>query len=104
MVHRSIVDISSRISTDAKYIGGVLAPNGHIYMVPFHADNIGDFDPSTNAFDVIDISSRISTKYNGEEGRAAGAAEREVGQHYSCDLVPEGGADCASESWQHRIL
>ena len=45
----------------------MLAPNGHIYMVPFMADSIGDFDFSTNAFDIIDISSRISTdnKYIG---------------------------------------
>ena len=62
-----IIDISSHISINQKYSGGVLAPNGHIYMVPFLTDSIGDFDPSTNTFGVIDISSRISIdgKYNG---------------------------------------
>ena len=50
-----------------KYAGGVLAPNGHIYMVPSYADNIGDFDPATGAFSVIDISGVIShdPKYAG---------------------------------------
>ena len=62
-----VIDISSRISIAWKYSGGVLAPNGHIYMVSYKADNIGDFVPSTNTFDVIDISSRISIswKYRG---------------------------------------
>ena len=42
-----VIDISSRISIDRKYVGGVLAPNGHIYMVPYNADSIGDFSICT---------------------------------------------------------
>ena len=37
-----VIDISSRIDIDYKYAGGVLAPNGHIYMVPYKADSIWD--------------------------------------------------------------
>jgi hypothetical protein len=63
------VIISSHISGSNKYLGGVLASNGHIYMMPNSADNIGDFDPSTNKFAVIDISTHISStvtcKYRG---------------------------------------
>ena len=39
-----------------KYVGAVLAPNGHIYMVPDNADSIGDFDPATGSFSALDIS------------------------------------------------
>lgn len=54
------VDISSVISSSShKYVGAVLAPNGHIYMVPFMANSIGDFDPSTVVFSEIDISGVI---------------------------------------------
>ena len=35
------MDISSTISSDGKYAGGVLGPNGLIYFVPSHANNIG---------------------------------------------------------------
>ena len=50
-----------------KYAGGVLAPNGHVYMVPWNANNIGDFDPATDAFSVVSISGVIShgSKYAG---------------------------------------
>ena len=50
-----------------KYAGGVLAPNGHVYMVPYNANNIGDFDPATDAFSVVSISGVIShgSKYAG---------------------------------------
>jgi len=37
----STISISSVISQEHKYAGGVLAPNGHIYMVPYNAPNIG---------------------------------------------------------------
>ena len=45
----------------------MLAPNGHIYFAPLNADNIGDFNPATRAFAVIDISSVITQdlKYAG---------------------------------------
>ena len=35
------VDITTTISFDGKYRGGVLGPNGLIYFVPVNADNIG---------------------------------------------------------------
>jgi hypothetical protein len=59
----SIIDISSVITLDGKYEGAVLAPNGHIYFVPFNADGIGVFNPSTRVFSVIDISSTIAHDY-----------------------------------------
>ena len=43
-----------------QYAGGVLAPNGHIYMVPQSADSIGDFNPAKGAFSALDISGVIS--------------------------------------------
>jgi len=52
----SSIDISSTISRPGKYLGGVLAPNGKVIFVPYYADNIGMFDPLTNAFTIIDIS------------------------------------------------
>jgi len=55
----SALDISRVISHDYKYFGGVLAPYGHIYFVPHHADSIGDICPDTGAFP-LDISSFIS--------------------------------------------
>jgi len=61
------IDISSTISSDNKYFGGVLGPNGRIYFVPYNADNIGILDPSTSSFSTLDISSSISSnnKYLG---------------------------------------
>ena len=46
----------------------MLATNGHIYMIPYHAHSIGDFDPSTGVFSAIDISDR----FNSHEGKYAG--------------------------------
>jgi hypothetical protein len=37
----STLDISSSISSDGKYWGGVLGPDGLIYFVPDNANNIG---------------------------------------------------------------
>ena len=54
------IDISSVISSDNKYWGGVLHNNGKIYFVPLYSDNIGEFDPVTRTFSVIDISSTNS--------------------------------------------
>ena len=50
-----------------KYLGGVLAPNGHIYLVPHDEDRIGKLDPLTGAFSTVDISRVISgaCKYSG---------------------------------------
>ena len=38
------LDISSFISSDGKYAGGVLGPNGLIYFIPYNADNVGILD------------------------------------------------------------
>jgi hypothetical protein len=39
----SLIDISTVIAHDYKYIGGVLAPDGRIFFVPYNADSIGVF-------------------------------------------------------------
>jgi len=57
------IDISDTISSYGKYRGGVLAPNGKIYLVPGNADHIGELDPSTRTFGTIDISDTISSDY-----------------------------------------
>ena len=46
---------------------GVLAPNGKIYFVPFSANEIGVFDPTTEAIASIPISFAVNTakKYHG---------------------------------------
>ena len=61
----SSIDISGTISTDWKYRGGVLGPDGHIYMVPHGANNIGHFDPSSGSFATIGIGFSGSGKYSG---------------------------------------
>jgi len=38
----SAIDISATISSDWKYYGGVLGPNGKIYLVPYYADHVGE--------------------------------------------------------------
>jgi streptogramin lyase len=65
-VWRTLANLDIPQTSSNKYLGGVLAPNGHIYMVPYNADNIGDFDPSTG-FSNVDISGVISYdgKYRG---------------------------------------
>ena len=57
------IDISQHATTffqlgagSNKYAGGVLAPNGHIYLVPFNAKGILDFDPASGNSSMIDIS------------------------------------------------
>ena len=47
------LDISATISLDYKYEGGVLGPNGLIYLVPLNADNVGVLNPSTRNFTSI---------------------------------------------------
>lgn len=42
--------------TDQAFCDAVLANNGHIYMIPRHADVIGDFDIASESFQTIDIS------------------------------------------------
>jgi hypothetical protein len=43
-----------------KYAGGVLAPDGHIYLVPFNAKGILDFDPASGTSSMIYISGTSS--------------------------------------------
>ena len=43
------LDISSFISSDWKYAGGVLGPNGLIYFIPYNADNVGILNPSSSS-------------------------------------------------------
>jgi streptogramin lyase len=53
------------------YMGSVLGPNGKIYFVPYDANNIGVFDPSSGpsirSFSTIDISDQLThtNKYRG---------------------------------------
>ena len=54
-----MLDINATLSDDAKFSGGVLAPNGILYFVPFSVPYIGKFDPvvdEQNSFSLIDIS------------------------------------------------
>ena len=55
LVLRMDLEISTTISSNRKYSGGVLGPNGLIYFVPHDADNIGVLNPSTDTFITIDI-------------------------------------------------
>ena len=52
---------------DREYSGGVLGPNGKIYLVPNNANHVGELDPATRTFSAIDISATISCrcKYRG---------------------------------------
>jgi hypothetical protein len=67
----SAIDISATMPeegwSDYKYNGGVLGPNGKIYLVPWNADHVGELDPATRTFSAIDISATISSdwKYAG---------------------------------------
>jgi hypothetical protein len=54
---------SSLTGVQWKFWGGVLAPNGNIYLVPSNSDSIGVFNPSTGAFSFIDISFVIAHDY-----------------------------------------
>jgi hypothetical protein len=38
------LDISATISSNSKYMGGVLGPSGFIYLVPLNADHIGTLE------------------------------------------------------------
>ena len=38
----STIDISATISSESKYAGGVLGPNGKIYFVPYFANKVGE--------------------------------------------------------------
>ena len=49
----SSIDISSLISSDAKYAGAILAPNGCIYFIPYTADRVMRLDPETGTAELI---------------------------------------------------
>ena len=78
------LDISSFISSDWKYRGGVLGPNGLIYFIPYNADNVGILNPSSSSFSTLDISSSISS--NGPDGRPVYVP----GKYYGGVLGPNG--------------
>jgi len=59
----ALVDISSTISTDFKFLGVATASNGKIVFAPSNADGVGVFDPTDNSFALVDISSTISTDW-----------------------------------------
>jgi len=59
------VDISATISTDSKYNGGVLLPSGKVVFVPYNADKVGIFDPSTDTFSTVGATISGSNKYRG---------------------------------------
>lgn len=67
-------NIVSQVSTvitpniNAKYFGGVLAPNGKIYMIPYSASNVLILDPKTNTFDTTTISNLGSGQYKWQGG------------------------------------
>ena len=54
-----------------KYLGGVLAPNGQVIMVPHDSNSIGILDPVTGAFSALDISRVISHDYKYSGGLLA---------------------------------
>ena len=65
--HFSTIDISTAVSGDTKYSGGVLAGDGSIFFVPYFTDSIGHFQPNTEAFSTIDLSATVASgfKYSG---------------------------------------
>ena len=48
-----------------KWSGGVLAPNGKIYFIPFNASQILMFDPLTNSISLVGNTYIGSNKWNG---------------------------------------
>ena len=52
-------------STQNKFAGGVLAPNGNIYCIPYSSNYILVINPLTNATTRIPISLTIGAKYIG---------------------------------------
>ena len=77
----STIDISSVVSGNWKYDGGILAPNGVIYFVPRNADDIGVFNPTDGSFTTMEIPFSLST----DEVRYSGAVLGKNGKIY---LVP----------------
>jgi len=57
------INISGTISSDFRYAGGVLGPDGLIYRVPVNTDNIGVLSPVARTFTSIDISDTITSDW-----------------------------------------
>jgi hypothetical protein len=77
------IDLSgiTNITGSAKYCGGVLAPNGNIYCIPFNADNVGIINPITNTFSTIPIPSVLI----GKTLKCQGGAIASNGKIYCAD-------------------
>ena len=88
------VDISNTISSDYKYRGGVLGPNGLIYFVPHSVHKIGVLNPSSSSFTTIDISNTISSGRTYE-----GVCARPQRPHLLCVLRCR--QHWQASSWQH---
>lgn len=58
-------------NTNAKWFGGVLAPNGKIYMVPYSASNVLILDPITNTYNTTTITNLGSEQYKWQGGVVA---------------------------------
>jgi maltose-binding protein MalE len=52
----STTDISGLTTANAKWSGGVLAPNGKIYGMPFDSSSVLIIDPETDEANITDIS------------------------------------------------
>ncbi len=55
--------VPTTFSGDRKYLGGVLAPNGKIYFVPYSADSVGVFTPGSAA-PVYDVDGDIPLSWS----------------------------------------
>lgn len=55
------VDISSKVSTSVKFVDAVVANNGKVIFAPTEEDAVGVFDPCSNTFEAVDISSHQLT-------------------------------------------
>ena len=62
----NVYTISTGLSGTNKYAGGVLAPNGKIYCIPFNESNVGVIDPDTDTFsNLISTGLVTNNKYTG---------------------------------------
>jgi hypothetical protein len=75
----NMIDIDDKVGTwnqdgtyGHKFSAGVLAGN-IVYMVPYNLDVLGRLDTTTDAFDVIDVSGKVSGWYKYDSAVAVGA-------------------------------
>ena len=52
-------------SSDEKFIGGILAPNGKIIFVPYNSSTIGIYDPITNSYSEKDHETNGNYLFSG---------------------------------------